>query len=163
MWTQDELTDLSFTVRKVDIGEFCTDEEIAVIGENSTRLRNLKSDIFVPKHKRSVSLLIVFLFWLLFQTKTIYLKQMWHDVDLMEWLKAVGKCLRFQDMMIWLSFSCILEKGHMSERSLIYKYATKEVPLARLKLDSEVIFLYKLWCLSFFRTNGTAGSMNSKG
>ena len=61
MWTQDELTDLSFTVRKVDIGEFCTDEEIAVIGENSTRLRNLKSDIFVPKHKRSVSLLICLL------------------------------------------------------------------------------------------------------
>ena len=57
MWTQDELTDLSLTVRKVDIDEFCTDEEIAVIGENSTRLRNLKSDIFVPKHKRSVSFL----------------------------------------------------------------------------------------------------------
>ena len=58
MWTQDELTDLSLTVRKVDISEFCTSEEIAVIGENSTRLRNLKSDIFVPKHKRSVSFLI---------------------------------------------------------------------------------------------------------
>ena len=61
MWTQDELTDLSLTVRKVDIDEFCTDEEIAVIGENSTRLRNLKSDIFVPKHKRSVSFPIFFL------------------------------------------------------------------------------------------------------
>ena len=60
MWTQDELTDLSLTVRKVDISEFCTEEEIAVIGENSTRLRNLKSDLFVPKHKRSVSFLICF-------------------------------------------------------------------------------------------------------
>ena len=55
MWTQDEITDLSLTVNKVDISELCTKEEIDIIGENSTRLRNLKSDIFVPKHKRSVS------------------------------------------------------------------------------------------------------------
>ena len=87
---------------------------------------------------------------------------MWHDVDLMEWLKTVGKCLRFQDMMVWLSFSYMLEKGHMSERSLIYKYATKEEPLARLKLDSEVIFLCKLWCSTVLRTNGIAGLMNLK-
>ena len=66
MWTQDELTDLSLTVQKVDIDEFCTNEEIAVIGENSTRLRNLKSDIFVPKHKRSVSFLICLLILITF-------------------------------------------------------------------------------------------------
>ena len=64
---------------------------------------------------------------------------MWNDVDLMEWLKTIGKCLRFQDMMVWLSFSYMLEKGHMSERSLIYKYAIKGLPLSSLKLDSEVI------------------------
>ena len=55
MWTSDELTDLSLTPRKVDIKEFCTEEEIAVIGENSTRLNNLKSDVFIPQHKRLVS------------------------------------------------------------------------------------------------------------
>ena len=65
---------------------------------------------------------------------------MWHDVDLMEWLKTIGKCLRFQDMMVWVSFSYMLEKGHMSERSLIYKYAIKDLPLSSLKLDSEVMF-----------------------
>ena len=66
---------------------------------------------------------------------------MWDGhVDLMEWLKTIGKCLRFQDMMIWLSFSYMLEKGHMSERSLIYKYAIKDLPLSSLKLDSEVMF-----------------------
>ena len=64
------------------------------------------------------------------------------DIDLMEWLKTIGKCLRFQDMMVWVSFSYMLEKGHMSERSLIYKYAIKGLPLSRLKLDSEVICLY---------------------
>ena len=69
MWTQDELTDLSLTVRKVDISEFCTEEEIAVIGENSTRLRNLKSDLFVPKHKRSVSFLICLLILITFSDK----------------------------------------------------------------------------------------------
>ena len=60
MWTQDEITDLSLTVNKVDISELCTQEEIEIIGENSTRLRNLKSDIFVPKHKRSVSYRVYF-------------------------------------------------------------------------------------------------------
>ena len=60
MWTSDELTDLSLIPEKVDIREFCTEEEIGVIGENSTRLNNLKSDIFIPRHQRSVSSRSVF-------------------------------------------------------------------------------------------------------
>ena len=145
MWTQDEITDLSLTVNKVDISELCTREEIEVIGENSTRLRNLKSEIFVPKHKRSVSSRVKFsrksyiYLYHIFKTKTIILKQMWMDVDLMEWLKTIGKCLRFQDIMVWVSFSYLLEKGHMSERYLIYKYAIKDLPLTSFKLETEVI------------------------
>ena len=65
---------------------------------------------------------------------------MWNNVDLMEWLKTIGKCLRFQDMMVWVSFSYMLEKGLMSERSLIYKYAIKDLSLSSSKLDSEVFF-----------------------
>ena len=85
------------------------------------------------------------------------------DIDLMEWLKTIGKCLRFQDMMVWVSFSYMLEKGHMSERSLIYKYAIKGLPLSRLKLDSEVIFFCFYGADLLIRRNGTAGSTNSKG
>ena len=82
---------------------------------------------------------------------------MWINVDLMEWLKTIGKCLRFQDMMVWVSFSYMLEKGHMSERSLIYKYAIKDLPLSSLKLDSEVIF-----CI-YYGVNQFLGRMEQLG
>ena len=82
---------------------------------------------------------------------------MWHDVDLMEWLKTVGKYLRFQDMMVWLSFSYMLEKGHMSERSLIYKYAIKDLPLSSLKLDSEVMFYIDYGVYPFLGRMGQLG------
>ena len=82
---------------------------------------------------------------------------MWDDVDLMEWLKTIGKCLRFQDMMVWLSFSYMLEKGHMSERSLIYKYAIKGLPLSSLKLDSEVISVYIMVFICFSGGMGQLG------
>ena len=67
---------------------------------------------------------------------------MWMDMDLMEWLKTIGKCLRFQDLIVWVGFSYMLEKDDMSERYLIYKYAVKELALTMTKLHTEVYLNY---------------------
>ena len=87
---------------------------------------------------------------------------MWMNVDLMEWLKTIGKCLRFQDIMVWVSFSYLLEKGHFSERRLIYKYAIKDLPLTSFKLHTEVILKLLTIIHDVSRRNGTTGLMNSK-
>ena len=55
MWSNDELMKLSDSITTIDINQICTTEELEVIGHNSTRLNNLKSEIRVPKHNRDVS------------------------------------------------------------------------------------------------------------
>ena len=55
MWSNDELLKLSDVITTVDINQICSTEELEVIGHNSTRLNNLKSEIRVPKHNRNVS------------------------------------------------------------------------------------------------------------
>ena len=55
MWSNDELLKLSDVITAIDINQICTTEELEVIGHNSTRLNNLKSEIRVPKHNRNVS------------------------------------------------------------------------------------------------------------
>ena len=56
MWSNEELLKLSDVITQIDIREICTKEELEVIGFNSTRLNNLKSEIRVPKHNRNVRL-----------------------------------------------------------------------------------------------------------
>ena len=56
MWSNDELAKLADTITMVNIHEICTKEELEIIGHNSTRLNNLKSEIRVPKHNRNVRL-----------------------------------------------------------------------------------------------------------
>ena len=68
---------------------------------------------------------------------------MWMGVDLMEWLKKIGKFLRFQDLIVWVSFSYMLEKGHMAEQYLIYKYAIKDLPFSSTKIQTEVRLNYE--------------------
>ena len=55
MWSHDELLKLSDVITAIDINQICSTEELEVIGHNSTRLNNLKSEIRVPKHNRNVS------------------------------------------------------------------------------------------------------------
>ena len=55
MWSNGELLKLSDVITTIDINQICTTEELEVIGHNSTRLNNLKSEIRVPKHNRNVS------------------------------------------------------------------------------------------------------------
>ena len=54
MWTKWELSELEGTIRAITLEDVLTDKEIEVIKENSTRYSNLKSGIFVPKHKDKV-------------------------------------------------------------------------------------------------------------
>ena len=62
MWSNGELSKLSDAITTIDINQICTTEELEVIGHNSTRLNNLKSEIRVPKHTRNVSSLFETLF-----------------------------------------------------------------------------------------------------
>ena len=55
MWTKWELSELEGTIRDITLEDVLTEKEIEVIKENSTRYSNLKSGIFVPKHKDKVN------------------------------------------------------------------------------------------------------------
>ena len=54
MWTKHELEDLSETFRDIKLEDIVDEDELAVIKENSTRLRNLKNGLVVPKHDKKV-------------------------------------------------------------------------------------------------------------
>ena len=72
MWTYDELTELKASLDHVTLEEICTTEEIAVIGENSTRLTNLNTGLTVPKDHSKYSMIVV--------------KQIWKDQKLHDWV-----------------------------------------------------------------------------
>ena len=54
MWSNNELFKLSNVITEIDISKICSEKELEIIGFNSTRLNNLKSEIRVPKHNRNV-------------------------------------------------------------------------------------------------------------
>ena len=56
MWTSGELKKLGDTVEDVNIDTVCTQDELNIIGKNSTTLGNLRNAIFVPKHNHLVML-----------------------------------------------------------------------------------------------------------
>ena len=141
MWSDEELLKLSDVITMVDINQICTKEELEIIGFNSTRLNNLKSEIRVPKHTRNVRFLPLKQFVNFIQPKTITVKQLWYeDCDLYQWLKSIGESIRFQDLVCWIGFSYLMIKpAETSEPSIVYNYAAKELNLSMTKLDSEVI------------------------
>ena len=57
MWTKDELLNLSDTITQIDISQICTKEELEIIGHNSTRLNNLKSQIKVDGLQMDIQLI----------------------------------------------------------------------------------------------------------
>ena len=54
MWTPYELKCLSDLSESKTIDSVCTQEELALIGKNSTRLSNLRNSVFVPIHNQPV-------------------------------------------------------------------------------------------------------------
>ena len=54
MWTSAELKSLNDIMEDYTLDQVCTKEEIAIIGENSTRINNLRNAVFVPMHNRPV-------------------------------------------------------------------------------------------------------------
>ena len=54
MWTSDELKLLNDITEDYTLADVCTDDERAIIGDNNTRLDNLRNAIFVPMHNRPV-------------------------------------------------------------------------------------------------------------
>ena len=120
MWTKHELEDLSETFRDIKLEDIVDEEELAVIKENSTRYFNLKNGVVVPKHKQSVSFWPVLLPLQRFQTKTILLKQIDGAIYMDSWLKAIGECLRWGPMNIWVGFSFLMESHQGGERKIVY-------------------------------------------
>lgn len=72
MWTFEELTDLKMSLEPVTLDEICSTDEISIIGENSTRLTNLKTGLTVPRDHSKYSMVVV--------------KQIWKDINLYEWV-----------------------------------------------------------------------------
>ena len=54
MWTSDELKLLNDITEDYTLADVCTEDELAIIGDNSTRLDNLRNAIFIPMHNRPV-------------------------------------------------------------------------------------------------------------
>ena len=54
MWTSAELKSLNDISEDYTLADVCTDDERAIIGDNNTRLDNLRNAIFVPMHNRPV-------------------------------------------------------------------------------------------------------------
>ena len=54
MWTSAELKSLNDIMEDYTLDQVCTKDEIDIIGENSTRINNLRNAVFVPMHNRPV-------------------------------------------------------------------------------------------------------------
>lgn len=75
MWTTSELVDIENSLEPVKIESICTSEEIDIIAQNSTRLRNLKTGITVPQNHRIYS--------------NLRITQIWNNIDLYDWVCAI--------------------------------------------------------------------------
>ena len=54
MWTSAELKSLNDIMEDYTLDQVCTKDEIDIIGENSTRINNLRNAVFIPMHNRPV-------------------------------------------------------------------------------------------------------------
>ena len=54
MWTKYELKSLFEMYDHDTIDSVCNKEEMKILGENSTRLSNLRNAVFVPQHNNPV-------------------------------------------------------------------------------------------------------------
>ena len=126
MWTDDEIQKLEKCLYDVNLDHILTSEEIEVIKLNSTRYSSLKSEIIIPKHNKS--------------TKTIQIKQVFNDLNVYEWVKSVGDCLRWQQMDVWLGFSFLMRAVTGDQYNIVYAYAARELSFAKLKVTTKVSF-----------------------
>ena len=55
-----------------------------------------------------------------------------------EWLQSIGDCLRWQPMTVWLGFSFLMRTVSGDKYDLVYAYAARELPFAKLKVSDKV-------------------------
>ena len=55
-----------------------------------------------------------------------------------EWLQSIGECLRWQPMTVWLGFSFLMRTISGDKYDLVYAYAARELPFAKLKVSDKV-------------------------
>lgn len=76
MWTISELLELESTLTPCTVKETCDDDEIAVIAENPSRLRNLKTQVLVPKNHYEYSMVTICQIW-------------FDDLDIHKWVNQM--------------------------------------------------------------------------
>ena len=64
------------------------------------------------------------------------------NLDMYKWLCDIGLGIRFQDLMVWISFS-YMSRGKLSDEGVERQYiwAAQELSLEKTKLYQKVIFL----------------------
>ena len=64
------------------------------------------------------------------------------NLDMYQWLCDIGSAMRFQDMMVWCSFS-YMSHGKFSEKGVERQYiwAAQELSLEKTKLYEKVILI----------------------
>ena len=83
-----------------------TDKELEVIQEENSRFKNLTNRLIIPIHTR--------------RRKTIVIQRLVFNLNLYEWLKDIGDCIRFNvPVHIWIGFS-LLVKDELNNIMYIY-------------------------------------------
>ena len=64
------------------------------------------------------------------------------NLDMYQWLCDIGNCMRYQDMMVWCSFS-YMSHGKVSDKGVERQYiwAAQELSLEKTKLYEKVILI----------------------
>ena len=59
-------------------------------------------------------------------------------MNVFKWLQSIGDCLRWQPMTVWLGFSFLMRTVSGDKYDLVYAYAARELPFAKLKVSDKV-------------------------
>ena len=87
--------------------------------------------------------------------KTIQIKQIYNNLNVYDWLQSIGDCLRWQPMTVWLGFSFLMRTVSGDKYDLVYAYAARELPFAKLKVSDKVASDIIHFTYFFNRANGT--------
>lgn len=57
-------------------------------------------------------------------------------MDLYQWIKDIGDCLRMKDTYVWVGFSFLMKKPTPTGDEIVFCYAARELSIERSKVHS---------------------------